>query len=355
MLDEKKAGFFCTDYLVTVKHGIKTASQMEKERSTSDPISFSMEYENIPAGQSSRAYFKLNMFPRTIKKAFYPVRGDLIGQKKNPYSIPRQTGEIRVMAVDIATRANKRNDNSIINCARLLPTHKGYQRELVYMESSHGENVISQALKIKDIFFDFDCDFLVLDMAQAGIAVFDAMSSITKNEDRDIEYPAFTVMDSEFIDKSVREELSNRTLGVSALPVVFPVSATSRLNNDMAVALRSALQKKLFKFLCSETDAENYLLRNNKEFLESKDDLSLKVWLTHPYVQQTLLILECINLEMNIVGNMIQLDEGTGLKDRFSSLNYLNYFVTNVLDRDLLRENDTVDDFQYVIDLVQST
>lgn len=169
MIAEKKVGFFCTDYLVSVKHGIQTKKQMEEARKTSDPISFSMEYENIPAGQSNKAYFKIGMFPRVIKKAFYPLRDDLIPLKKNPYAMPKQKNEFRVISVDIASRDNKINDNSVISCTRLLPTHKGYQRDVVYMESSHGQNVISQSLRIKDIFFDFESDYLVLDLAQNGI------------------------------------------------------------------------------------------------------------------------------------------------------------------------------------------
>jgi hypothetical protein len=297
------------------------------------------------------------MFPRVIKKAFYPLRPDLYGQKKNPYFIPKQNGELRAISVDIATRANARNDNSIITCARLIPTHRGYQRDIVYMESSHGENIVSQALRIKDIFFDFGADYLVLDVAQNGSGVFDTMSAITKNEERDIEYPAFTIMETELIDKSVASDFNNRTLGINAIPVVFPISATPKLNNDMHVAFRSALQKKLFRFLCTDTDAENYFIKSsNKDFLDnSQDDLSFRAWMLHPYVQQNLLVMECVNLEMSVVNSLIKLDEGSGRKDRYTSLAYLNYFVNIFLDRELLRENDDIDDFQYVVNLVQST
>jgi hypothetical protein len=354
MLDGKRQGFFCTDYLVSVFHGIKTKNQMETERQSAEELSFSMEYENIPAGQSGKAYFKLNMFPRTIKRAFYPLREDLISQKKNPYAIPKKNGEIRVVSVDIATRANVRNDSSIISCGRLLPTHKGYDRHIVYMESSRGENVISQALRIKNVFFDFESDYLVLDIAQNGIAVFDAMSSITKDEERDIEYPAFTIMDTELIDRSNTEDFVHRTLGIDALPVVFPISGTPKLNNDIAVAFRTALQKKLFHFLCTDVYAEDYLIKNNKEYLNnSKDDFPLKSWFLHPHIQINLTVMECINLEMKVLNSMIKLDEGNGRKDRYTSVSYMNYFVTNVLDRELLRENDDVDDFKYIVDLVQ--
>jgi hypothetical protein len=332
MIEGKKAGFFSTDYLVSVLHKIKTKKQMETEKEQSDPISFAMEYENVPMGQSGKAYFKSQMFPRNIKGAFYPMRTDLITSKKNPYSIPKLSGEIRVISLDVASRANKMNDNSITVCARLIPTHKGYNRKIVFIESSHGSNVISQSLRIKEVFTDFGADYLVLDLQQVGI-----------------EYPAFTVMDSFAIDEKVRDELRERTLGIDANPVVFPISANSKLNSDIAVAFRGALQKKLFDFLATDMDAEDYLLKTNKEFLNSDEELALRAWLLHPYVQTNLLVGECINLEMSIVGSVLKLDEGNGLKDRYTSVSYLNYFVSTVLDRELLRQDDDTSDEQAML------
>lgn len=349
MLEGKKAGFFCADYLVTVFHKIKTKRQMETEKEQSDPISFAMEYENQAQGQSGKAYFKAQMFPRNIKGAFYPMRSDNVS-KKNPYSISKQSEEIRILAVDIASRANRSNDNSIVGCARLIPTHKGYNRKLCYLESSHGSNTISQALRIKELFYDFGADYLVLDLQQVGISIFDSMSSVTINPERGIEYPPFTVMETPYIDEKIKEELRDRTLGVNALPIIFPISATQKMNSEIAVAFRGTLQKKLWDFLATDLDAEDYLIKtNSKEFLENKEDLSMRTWFLHPYVQTNLLVGECLNLEMNIVNGVIKLDEGTGLKDRYTAVSYLNYFVSTVLDRDLLRQGNDMSDEEAIL------
>ena len=343
MLAGKSAGFFATDYLVSIFHGIKTKSQMDAERKTSDEVTFGMEYENIPAGQSGKSYFKLSMFPRKIKRAFYPPRWDN-ATKKNPYSIPKTSGDVRIISIDVASRANKANDNTIMSCIRLLPTHKGYRRIVVYIESSHGSNTILQALRIKELFFDFEADNLVLDLAQAGIGLYDSMSAVSMNEERGIEYPAFTVMESQDIDEKLLIELRERTLGIDAKPVVFPIMATQRLNSEIAVAFRGALQKRLFEFLLSDGDAEDFLLKNNKEFLETKDDISLKTWLLHPYIQTNLAINECVNLDMAMVGGYVKLTEPSGArKDRYTSLSYGNYFVS-LLDRDLLKHDRSDED-----------
>lgn len=177
------------------------------------------------------------------------------------------------------------------------------------------------------------------------------MSSVTKNDERGIEYPAFTVMENQFIDTSLREELNGRTLGLNAIPVVFPIQANQKLNSDIAVAFRTALQKKLFDFLVPDNDVEDHLTKTNKEFFETKDDLSLRPWFLHPYVQTNLLIAECVNLEMSVVGGVIKLDEGSGRKDRYTSISYMNWFVSNILDRTLLKEDDGADEWDILRDI----
>ena len=351
MLEGKKAGFFATDYLVSIFHKIKTKHQMEMEKEKADPISFAMEYENLPMGQSGKAYFKAQMFSRNIKGAFYPLRNDLIPLKKNPYSIPKFAGELRVISIDVASRTNSYNDNSIITCVRLIPTHKGYNRKIVYIESSHGSNLTLQSLRIKELFFDFGADYIVLDLQQVGISIFDTMSSVSVNAERGAEYPPFTVADFPIIEEKRKKELQERTLGIDALPVIFPIEATPKLNSEIAVAFRAALQKKLFDFLISDTDAEDYLMKTNKEYLDTVDDLSMKTWLLHPYVQTNLMIGECLNLEVSFSGGFVKLDEGNGLKDRYTSISYMNYIVSNVFDRELLRQQDDGSDEQAILDI----
>jgi hypothetical protein len=345
--DGKSAGFFATDMYVCLKHGIKTANQIEAERRKADPISFKMEYLNEVVGQSNNAYFQLSQFRRDIKKAFYPQRMDeTYNPKRNPFDLKKGDQEIRVVSMDFASRANRLNDNSIIICARLTPTHKGYQRQIVYIESMHGVNSIAQAARLKNIFFDFSADYCVLDIGGVGISAFDSLSAVTRDEMRGIDYPAFGVMESPEIDEKLKDELRARGLAITNIPVLFPISATQKSNSEFAVEMRTALQKKLFNFLSSEDEAEDYLVRTNKEFLENKEESTSHSWYLHPYVQTTLLVSECINLEMQMVNGMIKLVEPTSSsrKDRYSSLSYLNH-LCSILDRSLLKEENTGDDW----------
>jgi hypothetical protein len=350
MLDGKNAGFIAFDYLIAIKHNIKTKKSIADDRSTMDSITFLEEYENIPFGENSNAYFKLDMFQknRKIKKAFYPLRIDHYDKKKNPNEIKKVDGEIRIVSVDISTRKGKKNDNSIITCIRALPTAKGYEREYVYMESHHGEHTEKQALRIKQIYYDFEADYIVLDLQQAGITVFERLAIVTKDEERGIEYDAFTVYEHKSLSKTLIEELKEKTLAISAKPVIYPIMAGAKDNNDIAVNFRDKLQRGMCTFLVDEYDGEEYLSKKNRDFYNSQD-INLKVWHLHPYRQFSEMISETINLEYSMSGGYIKLETvNAARKDRYTSCSYGGYFIS-LLENDLLKEKDNQDFSQYMI------
>lgn len=336
-----RVNFLGFDYHLAVHHGLKTKNQMAKEREKSDEITFMMEYENIMFGENENAYFKLSDMRKNqiLKNAFYPIRSDMVG-KKNKYEIKRTSGEIRIISVDVATRKGSDNDNTIISCFRLLPTSKGYQREVVYFESHNGENTILQTLRIKQIYNDFKGDYLVLDIQNAGISIYEQLGMITKDEERGCEYDAYTIVqDKKFIKeikKEAYEELLEKTLATNAIPIIFPISAYQKLNSNIAVALRDNLVRGKISLLVEEHVAEDFMISKNSEYKEASD-LYTKLWLLHPYEQTKDFVNETVNLEYKIQSGNIVIDEGRGRKDRYTSVSYGNYFAS-ILERDLLKE-----------------
>jgi len=157
------------------------------------------------------------------------------------------------------------------------------------------------------------------------------------------------------IDSSKYEELSERTTGLNALPVVYPVSATSRLNAEIAVAMRDILQKKMFGLLVSESEAEDYMIRSSykKEFLD-QSDITANSFFIAPYLQTSLFINECINLSLTLISGNVKLVERPGSrKDRYSSIAYGNYFAS-LLDQELIRTPDESDVFEQMMALTQT-
>jgi hypothetical protein len=352
MMQGKSCGFIAFDYLIAIRHGIKTANLIANEKTTMDEITFMEEYENIPFGENSDAYFKLDMFRknRDIKKAFYPIRKDQLTNKKNVNDIKRVDGEIRVVACDIATRVGKTNDNTIITCIRALPTSKGYQREFVYMESHQGEHTGLQALRIKQIYYDFNADYIVLDLQNAGIAIYEQLGVVTKDEERGIEYEPLTVYEHKSLNENNINigELKYKTLAMKAKPVIYPISATPKLNSAIAVDFRDKLQKDMCHFLIDDIDAEDYLGSKNREYQKSQDT-NIKVWYIHPYRQLTEMVNECVNLKYSMSNTYVKLETvGMARKDRYTSCSYGNYFIT-LLEQDLLKEQEDYNYSDYFI------
>lgn len=345
MLKGEKSGVIYFDYPVAIRHGIKTRKLIEKDKQKMDMVSFQQEYENIPFGENSNAYFKLDMFSnnRNLKKVFYPLREDEFNRKKNPHAIKRKEGEVRAISVDIATRKGESNDNTIISCIRGLPTKKGYIREYVYMESHQGEHTGKQALRIKQLYNDFKADYIVLDLQQAGIAVFERLATITKDEERDVEYEAYTVMEHDTLDKKLISELKEKTLAEMAKPIIYPIRGNAKLNNDIAIDFRDKLQRNMISLPINHTEAEEFLNDKNKSFKNS-DDINFKMWLLHPYMQFSYMVNETINLSYKIVSGNIKLEEPRGaMKDRYSSCSYGNYFMS-LLEQDFLRSDNDIYD-----------
>ena len=51
MLNKKGGGFIAFDYLIAIKHNIKTKKAILKDKATMDAITYMEEYENIPWGK----------------------------------------------------------------------------------------------------------------------------------------------------------------------------------------------------------------------------------------------------------------------------------------------------------------
>ena len=248
---------------------------------------------------------------------------------------------MRIVSVDVAMRAGSTNDNTIITCGRLFPSRKGWMTEICYMESHNGKNTSLQALRIKQIYEEFQGDILVLDLANAGISVFDALSSVTKDETRNIEYPPYTAMNSENVDDKVYEELIARTLGKEAKGCIFPISATAQLNSMIAVKFRERLKKKLLTFLVDDNTEEDFLIKSGNKDILDQDNTGIRAYLLQAHLQTTLLINESIALEMALANGLVRLIEPAGArKDRYTSCSYLNYYVS-LMDTELLKDRNT--------------
>lgn len=345
-----------TDYSIALKHAIKTKAQLVEAKRTTDPITWREEYENEMLREGANAYFTYGLLTKNQnnKKAFYPRRyEDVRNKHKNPYVIPKQNGEIRVLSCDMAfiERANK-NDNSCFTFIRALPesityesenidgkkieVKNGYRRVVSYIEACPGSDVDKQAIRIKQLYYDMDCDFLVLDTRNGGLMVYDRLAKVLYDEDRDCEYPAWKCLND--------KDIASRVNVVGALENVFAINASQKLNNDIAISLRNILDAKMIDLLVNLDEAKDILEANIPEY-SSTLDVDIMTFYERPYLETQALINEMMSLEYirnEQTGVITLFETGSNTKDRYVSLAYGSYYI-GLLEQDLLSDSSDYD------------
>lgn len=336
MLKGKDTVIFSLDYLTSLHHGLLSKKRIQKERESGDfdEISFLMEYENLMYGQNSNAFFKLDDITknRKLKNPFYPIKNIDYSIVKNKRKEKLKDGEIRVIGVDVALMGGNTNDATVITCVRLIPNGDKYLRKVSYIETIEGIHTDDQAIRIKQIFEDFQASYVALDCHGNGMSIYDALVKVMYDEERDVEYEAWCAFND--------DEMRSRAKTQNPLPVVFSIKAGSKLNHEIATSLRVNLQSSNIELLMSEIEARD-LLSDKKHYQSAS--VEDKVQLELPFVQTTLLVNELVNLEHDIVGGLVKIKEKSGKrKDRYSSLGFANY-LAKLLESENLQKNDVYD------------
>ena len=177
MLDSKEYFTCAFPYTVAVEHGLLTEKRVKSIKS--DPsfteATFQMEMEAVFYGSDKGAYFNIEEISacRTNKNMFYPPSSaEWLMDKKKSWKMKKQQGEVRIIGMDIALMADEqegktkgKNDNTIIFCLRLIPDGDKYERHVCYIESLHGEHSEKQAIRLKQLYYDFEAEYIALDTA----------------------------------------------------------------------------------------------------------------------------------------------------------------------------------------------
>ena len=355
MLTDESSCVIAMDYSISLKHNIKTRNFLIKERKKLDPMSWAIEYENHMIAENAKSFFNYEQLNRNrrLKRAFYPRKNDeVILKQKNKYDIPKQVGEIRILSCDIAMEDGSDTDNSIYSCLRLLPesqeykvmdatgehieVKRGYRRQVVYMEAVHGSETTKQAIRIKQLYTDFNADYCVLDGRNAGISVYDMLAKVLFDEERNIEYKPWKCMND--------EKVANRIQIAGAEENVYVIKAQLETNSSIAESMRNALNTGMIDLLISNTEAIDEIANFIPEYAVA--DVDTQFFFERPYLETVALINEMINLEYERgeQTGLIKLINNNDRKDRYTSVSYGNYFA-QMLEHDLLSDSS---EYEYV-------
>ena len=176
MMRNGTAMFIAFDYSVSYKHGIRKRKQLIEDISKIDPLTWFVEYENGVLRNNAASFFTYDTVRscQVSKLPFYPRKTeDVLLHIKNKYAIPKMPGEIRLVACDIAVVDRVGNDNSAFSCLRLFPEKDNhdlpiFKVQIPYLEGIRGGELRKQAIRIRQLYDDFEADYIVLDTRNAG-------------------------------------------------------------------------------------------------------------------------------------------------------------------------------------------
>lgn len=330
MIDDRKKQFVCgLPYQLSVSEGLLDAETVADEMAETDfnEIKFQMEYEALWYGNTDGSFFDYNSISKN-RKIKYPMLPDSLasklGNSQNVRIPPKLNGEIRILSADIALMTSRKNNNdaTAVFINQLMPTKAGrYTSNIVYADVCEGLRTDDQALMIRKLFDEYQCDYIVLDTNGIGLGVYDCLArDIVDTETGEI-YPAISCCNN--------SEMAERCTVIGAEKVVWSIKASAQFNSDCAYLLREAFRSGRIRLLCTEYEADEILsdIRGYSS-LSAAEKLELQM----PYINTTLLVDELTKLQHEESGGKVRVFERTGMrKDRYSSLSY-NYYVAVQLE-----------------------
>lgn len=174
MLDDKNSDFVCgLPYQLSIQEGLLFPEDVESEMLESDfnEIKWRMEMEAKFLGDEEGAFFDYTSIAKN-RKIRFPMLPDRLSSKVgNSAKVripPKINGEKRIISADIALMPSTRNNNdaTAIFINQLLPTKSGrYTSNIVYTDCVEGLHTQDQALMIRRLFDEYQCDYIALDCA----------------------------------------------------------------------------------------------------------------------------------------------------------------------------------------------
>lgn len=316
---------------------------------------FSMEMEVIPYGESEHALFAYDILAkaRKLRVPMIPItdieyikyRGDIT---KSMFYTKKEPGELRVVSFDIAVAKGRKNDNSVICVFRLIENGDYYDKSLSYIEVMNGVNLDNQILRLKQVFYDLECDYVVIDAGgPLGIAAVGVCGQKTFDVVRNVRYPGWKTYNMDI-------KYDERVSDPNAEPVMYCMQAVNNNKANMQYTMTTISQLEFDRsrllLLSNENDA--YIdLDERFNYLKLKtgngNDREIANIMILPFVNTTKLVDEAIHTKMvKTPSGRFTFDEGSGRKDRITSMMYGLYFI-NILESDLELSKKTTDVSSY--------
>lgn len=340
-LRQKNKFLINLDVHTSVAEKLIPPEAVDDYKTTIDPISYMMENDAVFYGESEHAFFKADEISacRVLDEPFYPPDNlTYLAEKdkrRKSYRILRQENETRILSADIAISSNKGSDNSVYTLMRLVKEGMVYTKRVVAMKSYNGLNADTQALTLKRLFYDFECDRMIIDFNGIGRTVYEALCKETYDTDRGVMYPAWGAYNLENLPPGI---VFNDTEYV-----MYALKPTADTNHYIALKVKNDLMSKKIWLPANENDIREKLETTEEYCFQTPER---QAEMLEPYRQMDYLTTEMVNLEYAISSGRITIRErGRAKKDRYSSFGYAVYLADMVIEEN--EKNESSSDFVF--------
>ena len=345
--------FFAADIFISLKYSLKTWGEWAKIKKTSNELDVRAEYLNEVIGEAENAYFPFELLKKCQKlhKAFRPPIDTEVVNGIDKAIKEKKQNETRIIAIDFAfaTTTNKyeANDNTVIECMSGFYDKGEIIVNLDYLETLSGGNSELTQKRIRELFYDYKADYIILDLRSGGETYYNELTKPyihpTRNSD-DWDKRGFCVcsdLSMQFLTDAKINELSERTIDPNARGVIIPMQGSSDFNDAMWRNLRKAMVDNKIRLLIDDVEFDEELSRRKDYFkLTNTERMREKL----PFVQTEMLVQEAISLRQQVREGKIKLKEPRSFtKDRIVTLAYGNMFFNRLENK--LSKRDQTEDF----------
>ena len=329
---------FAGDIFMSIDNGLKTWGDYRKSKKMLGEYDNKMENLNEMIGENEDAFFTIKSFKQNqiIQRCFRPPTDMDIYLNHDMGNSPKEDTEIRLVISDYAfanTVSSQKNDNTIIMCMSLHWKGNRFERHVDYIEGYPAGDSLGAADRAREIFWDYQADYLIPDIRSGGEALYNKMTMELENPNHGVLWDkrGLTVSDElelHVVPEGKLQDLRNRTVDKNAIPCIIPITGSTTLNSTMWIELRKQLDNGNIKFLVPMQTYQESLEDNGDIFGMTSEEVANALL---PYAQVDLLVNEAVNLKAEIKDGGVKLSEPkNGFKDRAVCLSYGNYIASKI-------------------------
>ena len=350
---------FAQDIFTAIEDGSRTWADYRKAKASMNELDFKMEILNEMYGEVEDAYFNIDEMSRNqiLTEPFYPPTVEDIFMRRQSNFPEKEANEIRIVGADFAFSGNNnptKNDHTVFLCMSLHWKANHYERHVDYIETRPGGEADKVELRLKELFWFYNADYIVPDQRAGGEALYDHLTMKIQHPQlgllwNDCGFRVIDDMDLHVITESKRDELKGRCVDPNALPCIIPFIGKPDVNSIAWQSLKKQLETNNIKFLLSGQNAQTMIEDTGEYYDLTSEQFAHRIV---PFIQTDELIQEAVNLTAEYRNGFIKLSEPrTGWKDRIVVLSYCNYVaekIENKFNRDQQEDEYDVEDIQLV-------